>query len=206
MMRTKRCLFFALLSGVLVSVLLSGTLHAADATKIGVVRFTALINGYERMQSEQKASITKRKELQAEQKSKHDELLRLNAKLQQHTPGSGAYNKTENELQQKKAEMEAWARREAQKLLIEEARIIRSIYDDVQKAVTEFGRKGGYALILKEDDLDMAGARVTELKLKVALRKILYVDPSVDITEAVLKLLNKTYAKKPTSGKGREGR
>lgn len=205
-MRTKRCLFLVLLSGVLVSVLLSDALHAADATKIGVVRFTALINGYKRMQDEQKTSTAKRKELQAEQKSRYDELQRLNAKLQQHTPGSEAYNKTEDMLQQKKAELEAWARREAQKLLVDEARIIRGIYDDVQKAVTEFGRKGGYALILKEDDLDLVGARVTELKLKVALRKILYVDPSVDITEAVLKLLNKTYAKKQTGGKGREGR
>ena len=202
MIRTKRCLFFALLSGVLVSVLLADTLHAADA-KIGVLRFTALINGYKRMQIEQKASITKRKELQKEQASRRDELNRLEAKLQQHAPGSEAYNRTEDELQQKKAELETWARREAQKLLLEEGRIIRSIYDDVQKAATEVGRNGGYALILKEDDFDLVGTRVTELKLKVALRKILYVDPSLDITEAVLKLLNKTYAKKQTGGEGR---
>lgn len=172
--------------------LLTPTCEAADQ-KIGVVRFGKLISGYQRMIEEQQANILTRDELVKEQNARRDEINRLGAKLQQHTPESEAYAKTQSEIRTKTAELETWAKVKSQELVEDEGRIIRGIYEDVEGAAGTFAKKNGYTLIFKEDDLDLANSRMAELKIKVALKKILYFDPSVDITDDLLKTLNKTY-------------
>ena len=64
---------------------------------------------------------------------------------------------------------------------------------DVETACKEYGKKNAYTLILKEDDLDLEKSAMAELKFKVALRKVLYADPSIDITDAMIKLVNQNY-------------
>lgn len=189
----KRFLPVAVLSVLMCLVALTSPSWAADNVKIGLVRFTALVNGYKRMQVEQDAGIKKRDQLRQEQAAKQDELDKLTAKLQQNTPDSDAYKKTEEELRQKKADLETWARVKSEELMNEETRIIREIYQDVEAAVVDYGRQNHYTLILKEDDLELAKASIAEVKIKVALRKVLYADPSIDITDAVIKLLNERY-------------
>ena len=48
-------------------------------------------------------------------------------------------------------------------------------------------------ILIVEDDLDLAKSNMRELQLKVALKKILYFDPSADITDDLLKAVNKAY-------------
>jgi Skp family chaperone for outer membrane proteins len=184
---------FSLLVAGFFTLLLAVQPAAAQTLKIGVVRFTSLVNGYTRMQAEQDAGLKKRDQLRLEQTGRTDEINRLNAKLQQHTPDSEAYKKTEDELRQKKADLETWTRVKTDELMSDETRIIREIYEDVDAASAEYGKKNGFALILKEDDLDLVKAGLAELKVKVALRKILYFDPSLDITDAIVKVLNDRY-------------
>ena len=168
---------------------------SADNTtgKIGVVRFSALVNGYKRMQAEQDAGIKKRDQLRQEQTARQDEINRLAAKLQQNTPDSDAYKKTDEELRQKKADLETWTRVKTEELIAEETRIIRDIYMDVETACKDYGKKNAFTLILKEDDLDLEKSALTELKFKVALRKVIYFDPSIDITDPIIKLVNQNY-------------
>ena len=162
-----------------------------------MVKFTTLINSYERMQDEQKTNLAKRDKLRVEQNKRVEEMKQLAAKLKQHTPESEAYRKTEEDLREKQAGFEAWGRVEQQKLIEEETRIIRGVYEEIERATAEFAKKNGYVVILKEDELDLAKAAGRELKLTLALRKILYVDPSVDVTAKVLALLNKKYKSQP---------
>lgn len=178
---------------LLVSAVLASPCWCADATKIGVVRFTALVNGYKRMQGEQDASVKKRTRLQQDQDTKQSEINTLTAKLQQHTPDSEAYKKTDAELREKKAAMDTWMRVKQDELITEDTRIMREVYEDVEAAASDFGKKNGYSLILKEDDLDLGKASIAELKIKVALRKVLYSDPSIDVTDALLKVLNDKF-------------
>jgi Skp family chaperone for outer membrane proteins len=190
----KRAMLVALAAALLMLVLPAAPSGAADAPKIGVVRFTALVNGYKRMQAEQDASIKKREQLRQEQTAKQDEVNRLSAQLQQNAPDSEAYKKTDADLRQKRADLEAWTRMKTEELINEETRIIRQIYEDVEAAAAEYGKKHSYSLIIKEDDLDLVKAGIAELKVKVALRKVLYSDPALDITDALVKLLNEKYA------------
>jgi len=190
-MKRHVVLMTALLAGAVL--LLSSSPGVAAEQKIGVVRFSKLITGYDRMLEEQSANTKKRDDLLKEQNAKRDEINRLAAKLQQHTPDSEAYKSTQDEIRTKTAELETWTKLQGQELVQEESRIIREIYEDVEAAAGKFAKRYGYTLIFKEDDLDLARSRMAELKIKVALKKILYFDPSVDITDDLLKALNKTY-------------
>ncbi len=190
----KRLLPLALLTAV-VTMMSSVTRPChAQALKIGVVRFTALINGYKGTLAEHDRTIKKREMLRQQEIEKRDELTRLNAKLKQHTPDSEAYKKTEDELRQKRADLETWKRMKNEEVLSDATRLMREIYQDIETGAADFGRKNGYALILKEDDLNLAEATIPEqLSVNIALRKVLYYDPSLDITDALLKHLNESY-------------
>ena len=87
--------------------LLSASLCSAADQKIGVVCFSTLVTGYQRMLEEQEANSRKRDDLMKEQNARRDEINRLAAKLQQHTPDSEAYRKTEDEIRTKTAELES---------------------------------------------------------------------------------------------------
>ena len=178
---------------LVVAAVLAGPCWSADAVKIGTVNFTLLVKGYNRMKVEQDAGIKIREQLRQEDAARRDEINGLAGKLQQHTPDSDAYKKTDAELRQKKAALDTWWRLKQEELIDEDARIMRGIYLDVEAAAMDYGKKNAYTLILKEDDLDISKAGVNELQFRVALRKVLYADPSTDITDALVKTLNEKY-------------
>jgi len=178
---------------LLASAMLAGTGWCADGTKIGLVNFTKLVNSYKRMQGELESSVKRRAQLEQEQTVKKDDIAKLATKLQQHTPESDAYKKTETEIRQKRADLETWTRINQEELLNEDTRIMREVYEDVEAAAADYGRKNAYTLILREDDMELAKATMNELKFKVALRKVLYYDPSIDITNPLVKVLNERY-------------
>lgn len=189
-----------LIAAMVTGLFLAGTAWVsplrAQETKIGVLRFTDAVNAYARTKDIQTETMAKLDALRKEDTDKRDEINRLTAKLQQATPGSEAYGQTEKEVEAKKAEYDTWSRMKNQELINDEANMLRDIFHDIEQATQEYGRANRYTLIIKKDDLDLLRVRADDLKLKLALRKVLYFDPAADVTDGVVKLLNEGYTAK----------
>jgi len=79
---------------------------------------------------------------------------------------------------------------------------LRELYLEIVKKVEEYGRANGYTAILaRRGDLKPEDRR--ELLTLIISQSVLYHDPSLDVTQEVLKLLNKdapSAAPAPTNG------
>ncbi len=65
-----------------------------------------------------------------------------------------------------------------------------SILHDVDDAVASYGKKNGYAFILKKDSPGWTDERFQERIFRAQVSSILYHKPDLDVTNQVLALLN----------------
>jgi Skp family chaperone for outer membrane proteins len=73
-------------------------------------------------------------------------------------------------------------------------RCTKEVYLDVLDAVEKVAKERGFQLVLFKESPDQATRNYDELLEQVSRRKVLYSDPSLDITNEVLKRLNRDYA------------
>lgn len=80
------------------------------------------------------------------------------------------------------------------------------IYAHLKAGIESYAKENGIVLVLSAEDVNMNEARTAqELQMKISLRKVMYADPSLDITKQVVEKLNVDWqkekdAKKRTGG------
>ena len=80
------------------------------------------------------------------------------------------------------------------------ADIMRSLNSRINDAIGRIAQREGYHLVLSTDqNIPVTGANFQEVSRAMAIKRMLYVDPSLDITEDVVRQLNNEYA--ATGGK-----
>jgi Skp family chaperone for outer membrane proteins len=79
-----------------------------------------------------------------------------------------------------------WRQQEAQR---EYVRGLEVLYAEVQALVARHAREQGIPLVLLKQDTEMKAGDLNDWGLKVQLRTVVHADASLDITDAVLRLL-----------------
>ena len=153
----------------------------ADVAKIGTVNFEKIFNNSaggkavkNQIQKEGRSMNTDLEKIQKEIK----ELQQLLEK----DGGSGVLNETarENkrwELDRKINEVKALKRRFDRKIQELQVRLVNNVKKDVLKIVAEYSKKEGYLLIIEDIN-------------------IVYAPQTLDITDKIIQLYDKSYAKK----------
>ena len=153
-----------------------------------------------------------RDELLVEQERRQNEVKAMEEKakgLQQQLEGANDAQRSNIESQlidlQEQAALaalnyQAWQTISAEKVDIEAALSMQDLYRSVKTAAAQMATTNRYDLVLVDDsqgDLSMSSeARVTrmdQIRQQIAARRLLYVNPAIDITEDLIQRMNNAY-------------
>lgn len=188
------CIFAAVLNSALAQ-----TKPAAGDipwAKVATCDVTRVFSEYQRVKDVETRMTGLRRGLKAEDDRRAKEILALEAELKDSLkPGSEAYDAKFEELTRRTLERETWQKmmdsREAQ----ERRRLAEEIYKDALRAISQVAKDQGCHIVLNGDQT--APDLKADIFRQIDFRKVLYSDAAVDLTEAVLARLNKTYQALP---------
>ena len=118
--------------------------------------------------------------------------------LQGLKPGSSEYESRLDELEKMQIEHKSW--RESQMLRLERwhLRKTKEVYEKIIDAVARVAKDRGIQIVLDMERQELVGDDLGSIFAQVSGRKVLYSEPSVDLTGAVMARLNEEYrAKRP---------
>lgn len=70
---------------------------------------------------------------------------------------------------------------------------VRSVFGQVSRACADYAARHGIALVLKKQDIDFDAPDSIEQGLRISTTEVLYADPALDISEAIIQAVNAGY-------------
>jgi outer membrane protein len=155
--------------------------YCADVAKIGTVSFEKIFNNSAGGKAVKNQIQKEGRNMNADLEKIQKEIKELQQLLEK-DGGSGVLNETarENkrwELDRKINEVKALKRRFDRKIQELQVRLVNSVKKDVLKIVAEYSKKEGYLLVIEDIN-------------------IVYAPQTLDITDKIIQLYDKSYAKK----------
>lgn len=172
-----------------------GQTGAAGPARIAVVNIPQVSERYQRRIDLEAQFEAKRKELSQkkdELKQKVDQTTRSLQEVLK--PGTQAYRDKARELTLQRAELDFFIESESQRIEIELAETLRTIFDDIAAVTRQIAEQRGVDLVLSADTLPQGQAEnPTQMRQQIVLQKIIYWRPEIDLTDEVVTRLNDQY-------------
>ena len=171
--------------------------------RVAVLDVVSIFNQYRQTADINGQLEQRRLEVQRELDAR-DEKIEIKAReLEAFHPDSADYGKRRRELLRMRIDRDTYMR-----LAEIEVRDLftvwtRRTYDEICSLAGQMAKEQGYEVIIAREDLQEDIPDANALKQQIRLRKVIYADPGVDLTEAVLARLNREYeqkGKKPELG------
>ncbi len=143
----------------------------AQEMKVGYVDVAKLFDNYERTKTSDAALEGKGKQKEAELEGRVNELKKLRQSLE--LLNDKAREARAREIEEKADELQRFRNNTARDLRRERDQIAKQILDEIQHAIQEYAKARGYTFIFDE-------------------RVVLFGQPGDDVTNEVLKFLNKS--------------
>jgi len=126
---------------------------------------------------------------------KEKELKQLKADLDDHQPGSPAYQQIEQKAVLAAEQYKGFMDFCKAKIDIEQGRTLRRIYLDIKKAAQQMADSNGYDIVFVDDSqAELPTAGQEETNRQISARRMLYVSRRIDITDALVVEMNKGQA------------
>jgi len=164
----KRIISIALIAFVALAV--AGTSVWAKEYKIGFVDLANVFDQYKKTKDSEAALAEKGKAKEAQRKTMVDEVRKL--KDEQSLLSDKAKAEKQTAIDEKIKVLQEFDRKAQDELLKERNDMLGLILKDIEKVVTDYAKETGYDIVLNS-------------------RMLLYGDPQYDLTEEVMKRLNK---------------
>ena len=194
----------------LVAMALAVTLAAAGAARLAVAQAPAqtppatriavvnMVDLFDRLDAKKDADNAMQKlsdDLQKELDSRKEKVKNLSDQLQGYKEGSDIYNQTQNQAMMQAMDLQAFQQYYMpNKLNLEKRLRTAALYSQINQAIADYARTHGIALVLVADPADLSTARTSdELLSKITIRKVIYADPSLDITQQIVEKMNADY-------------
>lgn len=166
----------------------------AAPTKVAVVNLQEIINDCAQQAKYRADNQARAESLRAEQQKRQQEIAGLTTALDPLQPGSDAWMKKREQLQEKTLEMRVWVEMQEQNSQLEQARQFATIYRAATDASAGVAEAMGYEVVLQTGELpDLMRLNVQQLQTVVQTRKVVYAGKNVDITQAVLQRVNAEF-------------
>lgn len=166
----------------------------AAPTKVAVVNLQDIINDCAQQTKFRADNQARAESLQSEQQKRQKEIEGLTTAIDPLQPGSDAWMKKRDELQQKTLELRVWAEMQQQNSQREQARQFAAIYKAATDASATVAEAMGYEIVLQTGALpDLMRLDVQQLQTVVQTRKVVYAGKNIDITQAVLQRVNAQF-------------
>jgi len=174
-MRERGSIFYVLFAAYCLLPTAYCPLVAAAELKIGYVDPAAILDNYQRTKDAEAALQQRHKQKQAELEERVNELkkLRQNAELL----NDQAREAKTREIEEKSDAFKRLKTQTERELLRERNQMLKDIVGEINQAVADYAKSNAFSVVVDE-------------------RFLLYGEPGLDVTDAVLKILNDRYAKK----------
>jgi outer membrane protein len=167
----------------------------AKELKVGVVNLNKVFEHYSKRKELEDDFRDIRTRAEETLKSKQEEAIALRDEIQLLEPGSIARKKKEEELEKLLLMLQIEDEVARKNLAKSEKDFYEELFQDINLVVEEVGKKDGFDLILKKEDIEPKSADLLELRLKIGIGTVLYFSSALDITDKVVESLNRRYKK-----------
>jgi Skp family chaperone for outer membrane proteins len=124
-------------------------------------------------------------------KAERDRINGLMEQLKGFNVGTPEYKRLEAEIAKAQGDFNVNAQLQKKDFMEREAKVYMQVYDEVEKAVTQFAREHRIAVVLRFDGDPVDSSDRNQI-LRGITKPIVYYEPGIDITPDVLKMLNGT--------------
>jgi Skp family chaperone for outer membrane proteins len=129
---------------------------------------------------------------------------RINGMMEQikgFNPGTPEFKKLESEIAKAQGDFNVDAQLQKKEFMDREAKVYLSVYTEVEKAVEQFAREHRIAIVHRFDGDQIDNSDRNQI-LRGITKPIVYIEPGIDITPDVLKMLNGTAVADQTARPG----
>jgi Skp family chaperone for outer membrane proteins len=166
-----------------------GAQSAAPASHAAVIDVGYIFKNHTRF----KAAMDKMKDevLAAENllKAERDRINGLMEQLKGFNVGTPEYRKLEAEIAKAKGDFSVNAQLQKKDFMDREAKVYQQVYTEVERAVSQFARENGIAVVHRFDGEVVDNSDRNRILGNIT-KPIVYYDPQVDITPDILRMLN----------------
>ena len=167
---------------------------------VAVCDVVTVFNKYKRAIDLSEEFQERAKKLAAQDKQKVQVIQEVEKVLDALKPGSKSYEEQLQKWEKLSVERATWRRLREQVNLREHRRMTEEMYTEILAMIETVAKERRYDLVLHLDNVGLASQTTTELLNKIAQRKCLYAAKSIDLTDVVLKRVNRRYSQ----SKGKE--
>jgi len=167
---------------------------APGPTRTAVCDVVAVFKSYDRAKDLTNKLKTRLDEIKAESDDRAKKIEKIKLTLDELKAGSKEYDAQLDKMTQLTIERDAWLTFQDELAKRENLRFTKDMYQEVLAASEKVAKERGFQLVLFREASDQPVRTLDELLQQMARRKVLYSDPSLDITESVLRQLNQDYA------------
>jgi Skp family chaperone for outer membrane proteins len=200
-MRTARLLRTLVPAAALLAVaLFAHTASAQVGTKVAVANPSKIFNEMKETKALQAKMLDEQKKFVTTQKEKQGQLEEIKRSRDALNPTHPQYEELNNQLLKASLEYKVWV--ESQKLMAEhtQKKQMKALFDKIQAAVAEVATKGGYDLVIADsnkdsmpNDQELEQITMQQLRAAILSKDVLFNNPKMDISDAVLALLDSKY-------------
>ena len=165
--------------------------QSGQGLKIGICDFKKVVENYP-----DKAKLEKQMQDLAQKKNDElnamrEQLKTLQSSIELFEVGSMERSKAEENLKRKSIELQAALQQAREDIALERRKLMIEMYKDIATVVAQFGKDNGYDLIFKADEPDFNVRAMIDLQIQMLNHKLLYSNPALDVTDAIVALVGK---------------
>lgn len=137
---------------------------------------------------------TVRQQARSETEAKARALRALEEELELHPTTSDKYQEILERLSLQAHDYRAFVEFSRRKIEFEEAQTLRRIYGSIKAAIRDEASSNGYDIVFVNDSLgEVPMADVAETSRQISARRMLYTNPALDITDAIVARMNAAF-------------
>lgn len=175
--------------------------EAPAVTRVAVMDVVKVFANYQRAKDQELKLQERRRAVKAEDEKRAKLIESMEQELKDLNPTSPEFQKRMDELTKASVERESWLKFEDARELQERYRLSDEMYKDIGKAAGDVAKANNFQVVLNSDESNAEPK--PDIFRKIERKKVLYADPSLDITDLVLMRLNEAYKSGATTKPGK---
>lgn len=167
--------------------------------KVGLIDMAYLFSHYSKFTTLREELKSEIETADASLKGQLEKIKGLQAEMRDLTPNSVDFVAREKQITEMAAKIEADRKNMQRRFMREETKIYQKVYGEVQDAVNKYAGLYKYTLIVRYSRDEEEGDDPQKI-MQALQRQVVYSRPDDDITESVLRYLNRNYENAGATG------
>ncbi|MCH7870115.1 MAG: OmpH family outer membrane protein [Planctomycetes bacterium] len=192
-------LLMTLTAGLLISIAVGSmvTPNGQAGTRVATIDVVLIVNEYQRQKDLSEEMLRLQQALSAESETRTQKIDAAQAELNAFNPTDPAYKKTMQDLFAMRIDYKNWHELKQAMMTGEVAVWTHTIYKEIVDSASSIAQREGIDVVLYRDEFPPVINDVQEMRNIIRQRKMIYSNPQIDMSQAVLSALNAAYRAQP---------